>query len=95
MKTTMNISVDSSLKKAFKDVATAMWTNPSNLMQMLMTNAVNTGKVSIDVFDCIHTEEDEAAYQEAMKDLENGDVMTQSEAIQLVEKKLNRKISLD
>lgn len=95
MKTTMNISVDSSLKKAFKDVATAMWTNPSNLMQMLMTNAVNTGKVSLDVFDCIHTKEDEAAYQEALKDLENWDTLTQDEVIQLVEQKLNRKIDLD
>lgn len=79
MKTTMNISVDASLKKAFKEVATAMWTNPSNLMQMLMTNAVNTGKVSIDVFDCIHTKEDEAAFQEAMNDLENGETVSLEE----------------
>lgn len=79
MKTTMNISVDASLKKAFKEVATAMWTNPSNLMQMLMTNAVNTGKVSIDMFDCIHTKEDEAAFQEAMNDLENGETVSLEE----------------
>lgn len=91
----MNISVDTSLKKAFKDVATAMWTNPSNLMQMLMTHTVNTGKVSIDVLDCIHTEEDEDAYQEALVDLKNGETMTQDEVIELVESKLNRKINLD
>lgn len=95
MKTTMNISVDASLKKAFKEVATAMWTNPSNLLQMLMTDAVNTGKISIDVFDCVHTEEDEAAYQEAIKDLENGDVTTQDEMTKLLESKLKRKIKFD
>ncbi len=31
------------------------------------------------MFDCIHTKEDEAAFQEAMNDLENGETVSLEE----------------
>lgn len=45
MKTTMNISVDQNLKDAFSKFAREIWTNPTNLINMLMQNSVNNGEV--------------------------------------------------
>jgi len=46
MKTTMNIIIDKELKDAFSAFAKDIWTNPTNLANMLIKNAVNKRKVS-------------------------------------------------
>ena len=45
MKTTMNISVEANLKEAFTNFAREIWTNPTNLINMLMQNSVNNREV--------------------------------------------------
>ena len=46
MKTTMNISVEKKLKEEFTSFAREIWTNPTNLINMLMQNSVNNREVS-------------------------------------------------
>jgi antitoxin component of RelBE/YafQ-DinJ toxin-antitoxin module len=45
MKTTMTISVDKELKNAFSNFSKQIWTNPTNLINMLMVNTINTRQV--------------------------------------------------
>lgn len=47
MKTTMNISLDKELKVAFTEYAKGIGTNPTNLINMLMKNTINTKGFSI------------------------------------------------
>lgn len=46
MKTTMTISVEEDLKKAFFTFSKQIWTNPTNLVNMLMQNTVSTREVN-------------------------------------------------
>lgn len=46
MKTTMNISVEKGLKESFSVFAKSIWTNPTNLINMLMQDAVNHKRVN-------------------------------------------------
>ena len=42
MKTTMTISVDEELKKDFFNFSIEVWTNPTNLLNMLMKQTITT-----------------------------------------------------
>lgn len=46
MKTTMTISVDKELKDAFSNFSKQIWTNPTNLINMLMVNTISTRQVN-------------------------------------------------
>lgn len=46
MKTTMNITVNPELKKAFSEFAKSIETTPTNLLNMLMKNVITTRKVT-------------------------------------------------
>lgn len=46
MKTTMTISVEEDLKKAFFIFSRQIWTNPTNLVNMLMKNTISTREVN-------------------------------------------------
>lgn len=46
MKTTMTISVDEDLKKEFFAFSKQIWTNPTNLVNMLMKNTITTREVN-------------------------------------------------
>ena len=41
MKTKMSITVDNDLKTLFNEFAKSIWTNSSNLIQMMMSNGHN------------------------------------------------------
>ena len=45
MKTKMSITIDDELKQLFKAFAKSVWTNSSNLIQMMMSNALTTWEV--------------------------------------------------
>ncbi|PIE84959.1 hypothetical protein CSA08_04530 [Candidatus Gracilibacteria bacterium] len=47
MRTTMNFTLKEKLKKEFYDLAKNMGTTPSNLLNMLMQNAVITRSINI------------------------------------------------
>jgi len=46
MKTTMTISVEEDLKKAFFAFSKQIWTNPTNLVNMLMKNTIITKEIN-------------------------------------------------
>ncbi len=42
MKSTMTISLDKSLKEKFTDYAISLWTNPTNLLNMIIVNYIKS-----------------------------------------------------
>lgn len=86
MKTTMNISVEKDVKIQFTKYANKIGTNPTNLLNMLMVNTINTGEVRFWV-NPISDFEVEHFSEEEMNDL------LSSESIQKNQKKLRSILS--
>lgn len=49
MKTTMTISLEKELKQKFTRFSRSLWTNPTNLLSMMMKSTLNSWEVKFSV----------------------------------------------
>lgn len=49
MKTTMTISLEKELKQNFTRFSRSLWTNPTNLLSMMMKNTLNSWEIKFSV----------------------------------------------
>jgi hypothetical protein len=83
MKTTMTISLEKDLKKNFTNFSRSLWTNPTNLLSMMMKNTLNSWEVKFSANPFLDIEV-ESFWDEEIKSLKN------NKSIQKNTKKLER-----